>query len=42
VAVDSSDWIASIDSTTPTRWPPIRTSLLLVTLAASGTSTETR
>ncbi len=34
--------IASIDSTTPTRLPPIRTSLLLVSRAASGISTDTR
>jgi hypothetical protein len=33
---------ASIDSTTPTRVPPIRTSLLGTSRAAFGTTTETR
>ena len=42
VVVASSVWIASIVSTTPTRLPPIRTSLLFVRRAASGISTETR
>jgi hypothetical protein len=42
VWVPSGAWMASIDSTTPTRWPPIRTSLLLVRRAAFGISTETR
>ncbi len=42
VAVASSDWIASIDSTTPTRCPPILISLLGVRREASGISIETR
>ena len=32
----------SIDSTTPTRWPPTRTSLLRTSRGLFGISTETR
>jgi len=39
-ALDSGT--ASIDSTTPTRWPPMRISLLFVSRDASGISTDTR
>ena len=39
---DSGTWTGSIDSTTPTRWPPIRTSLFLTRRAPLGTVTETR
>jgi hypothetical protein len=52
VASAAADWldggspdgelIGSMDSTIPTLWPPIRTSLLFVSRAAFGTSTETR
>ena len=34
-------WTVSTDSTTPTRFPPIRTSLLGASLAASQISAET-
>ena len=34
-------WTVSIDSTTPTRFPPMRTSLLGPSLAASQISAET-
>ena len=42
VAVPSSCWTGSTDSTVPTRMPPTRTSLPLTSESASGTCTESR